>query len=435
MSASAWQAVPRSWPSLAARDFRLYFGAQTISFTGTFMQQVALSWLVYRLTHSAFALGVVAFAADAAGVAVVLFGGWLADRADSYRVLCATQTLAMLQALVLAGLALTGHAGLPLLVALSALLGLVNGVDVPTRQVFVLRLVERPHLGNAIVLTSLALDSARLVGPSLAGIVVARLGEWLCFLLNGLSYGLVLAVLFAMRLARPAGPPAPREAAGIRAGIRYAAGSAPLRSVLLMVALAGFAGGPYAVLMPIMAADVLGGGARTLGLLMASIGCGALLGALFLGRRQTTAGYDRFVGLGAGLFGASLLLFAFSRWLFVSVPLLVVAGFGVMLLMNASHTLLLLLADEDKRGRVMSLFTLSFMATVPCGNLLAGTAATFLGAPRVLAAGGAACALGALWYLVRLPALRREHPTLVEPVVELETRAAAAGARADAAVK
>lgn len=368
-----------------------------------------MSWLVYRLTQSTFALGAVAFVTEISGVAVALVGGLVADRLSVHRIVLATQSLAMVQALLLAGLTFTGRIDLAAIIVLSCLLGIGNGFDVPARQVFVLQLVERrEHLANAIVLSSVALDGARLVGPPLGGAIVAGVGEWLCFLLNAVSYAAVIGALLAMKL-----PPRPRAhagatlGAGLREGIRYAWGFAPIRLVLMLVALASFAGGPYAVLMPVMAADVLGGGPYTLGLLMASIGLGALAGAMYLGRRRPGSGYDRLIGVGAGLFGASLVLFSLSRWLVLSVPLLVVAGFGVMILMASSHTTLLMVADEDKRGRVMSLFTLSFMATVPFGSLLAGSLAGVAGAPGVLAAGGGICVAGALAF----SALRRAAGT------------------------
>lgn len=393
------QSLLASWPALRSRNFRLYIGGQTISLAGTFMQQVAMSWLVYRLTHSAFALGAVSFATEMCGVAVVLLGGLLVDRHDPARIVLVTQSLAMVQAAVLAALVLSGGENLAAIVVLSCMLGFVNGVDVPARQVFVARLVERRVLGNAIVLTSLALDSARLVGPSIGGALVAAVGEWLPFLLNALSYVAIIAALLAMNL-----PPQPRTASAetvgktLASGFAYAWDSRFIKRALLLVALISFAGSPYMVLMPLMAAEVLGGGPNIFGLLMASSGVGALAGAMYLGSRRTASGYDRLCGLGAGIFGASVFLFAISRSLFISIPLLIIAGFGIMMLMACTHTLLLMLADEDKRGRVMSLFTLSFMATVPFGNLLAGSVASAVGAPLTIALGSGACVIGALLY-------------------------------------
>lgn len=401
--------VMDSWPALRSRNFRLFIGGQTVSLVGTFMQQVAMSWLVYRLTRSTVALGSVAFAMDISGVAVALFSGLLADRFDPRRIILTTQSLAMIQALLLAALVFTGRINITAVVLLSCWLGIVSGFDVPARQVFVLQLVERREdLGNAIVLTSLALDSARLVGPSVGGAVIASVGEWLCFLLNAISFCAVIAALLAIKASSPRQAKVTGTAARMLIeGIRYASGFEPIRYVLMLVALVSFAGGWYAVLMPVMAERILHGGPYTLGLLMASSGLGALAGAMLLGRRKILSGYDRFAGVGAGLFGLSLLMFAFSRWLFVSVPLLIIAGFGIMILMNSSHTILLTMADPEKRGRVMSLFTLSFMATAPFGSLLAGTVAKITGTPAVFAIGGGLCTIAASIFLSKVARLRR----------------------------
>jgi predicted MFS family arabinose efflux permease len=282
--------------------------------------------------------------------------------------------------------------------------------------VLVARLVERRTLGNAIVLSSLALDSARLVGPSLGGALVAGVGEWAAFLANALSYLAVIGALLAMRLApqaRTQSAQSVRET--LAGGIAYAWGTRPIRLALALVALIGFAGSPYAVLMPIMAAEVLGGGPHTLGLLMAASGVGALGGAFYLGQRRDAAGYDRLCGVGAGLFGASVLCFALSRSLYLSLALLMLAGFGLMMLMACTHTLLLMLADEDKRGRVMSLFTLSFMASVPFGNLFAGSIASAVGAPLMIALGSGACLVGALVYWRSLGAPVRDRRAVPRP--------------------
>lgn len=403
MQGGAWTAVANAWPALASRNFRLYIGGQAVSLAGTYMQQVALAWLVYRTTQSSLALGAVAFATEMCGVAVVLFGGLLADRIHPHRIVLATQSLAAIQALALAALAASGHASLAVVAVLACLLGAINGIDVPARQVLVLHLVDRrEHLRNAIVLTSIALDAARLVGPSLGGWIVATAGEWPCFLANAASYLVVIAALAAMRIGPPAPARAPvRVAETLAEGFRYAAAHPTCRDVLLLVALVAFAGSPYTVLMPVMAAEALGGGAHTLGLLMASSGVGALGGALFLGLRETPPEHERLIGRGAGLFGASLLAFSAAGSLAVAVPLLVAAGFGLMLLMASSHTHLLAMADADKRGRVMSLFTLSFMAAVPFGSLAAGALAASAGAPPVVAAGGVACVAGAAWFGLR----------------------------------
>jgi len=412
MVGKGWQAIANAWPSLGSRNFRLYIGGQVVSLAGTYMQQVALAWLVYRLTQSSFTLGAVAFAMEMCGVAVVLFGGLLADRVNPHRIVLVTQSLALAQALVLAALAWSGRIDIASIVLLSCLLGVINGFDVPARQVLVLHLVERrEHLRNAIVLTSIALDAARLVGPSLGGALVASLGEWPCFAINAASYLAVIVALLAMRLDAPVQSRAPgRLGETLAEGIRYAAGTAPCRYALLLVALVSFSGSPYTVLMPVMAAEVFGGGPHTLGLLMTSTGIGALSGAMFLGLRKTPPDHERLIALGSGIFGASLVAFAFAPAVLVAVPLLVAAGFGIMILMASSHTHLLTLAEADKRGRVMSLFTLSFMASVPFGSLAAGSLASAAGAPAVIALGGALCVAGSALYRVQLPRMSREHP-------------------------
>jgi MFS family permease len=398
--------------TLFGGNFRLFIGGQSVSLVGTFMQQVAMSWLVYRLSHSTFDLGVVTFVSDVAGVSVTLFGGLLVDRANPHRIVLGTQSLAMLQALVLAGLAFTNHLDITGIIFLSACFGAINGVDIPARQVFVMRLVPLECLGNAIVLTSLVLDGARLIGPSVASAVAAGIGEWLCFLLNAATYAVLIAALLMMRIEHYDKPRAAVPlGTSLQDGIAYSGSVPTILPVLLLVALVGFSGGPYAALMPVMAADVLGGGVYTLGLLMGSIGVGALAAAVFLCRRQKMSGYTRLIGLGAGLFGVNLTLFALSTTLFFSIPLLAMAGLGVMILMACSHTYLLTVAEEEMRGRVMSLFTLSFMATVPLGSLCAGAAASFVGAPKVIAIGGSLCVLGAIAFLAWM---KRDYPDCLQ---------------------
>lgn len=405
MPIERWETFLDSWPALRSRDFRLFLGGQGISLAGTFMQQVAVAWLAYTLTHSAVALGTLAFLTDAAGMLVALFGGLLADRLNPQRIVLTTQTLAMLQAFLLAGLTWSGRINFHELVLFGIVFGIINGFDVPARQVLVLQIVGPKFLGNAIVLTSLVLDSARLIGPSIGGLLVARFGEWLCFLANGVSYAAVLGALLCMTLTAPRHNTAPETMiTKLTQGLRYVSRSRRIRSALLLVAVAGFAGGPYAMLMPIMATEVLGGASHTLGILMGSIGIGALAGAFFLGRRSDAKNLQHLIGIGAAIFGVSLILFASSRVLFLSVAMLVCAGFGIMILMASTHTTLLRESDEDMRGRVMSWFTLSFMAPVPIGSLFAGRLASHWNAPVVIAGGGAICIIASLLYLGQSPA-------------------------------
>jgi MFS family permease len=397
------QSLIRVWPALRSGNFRLFIAGQAVSLVGTYMQQVAMGWLVYRLTQSAFMLGLVGFVGELPGVAVAAFAGVIADRVNPQRIVLVTQTLAMVQAFLLAALVFTGHINVAGILILSCALGLVNGLDVPARQVFLLQLLDREDdLPNAVALNSFVLDSARLIGSALAGALIATYGEAICFLANGASYIAVIAALLAMRLSPPAMAPHPENVvAALARGLRFAFGFAPIRTVLLVVAFVAFAGAPYTVLMPVMASTVLGGGPYTMGILMASTGLGALVGAFYLGSWRTTLGLDRLIPLGASLFGGGLILFALSRSLGLSALCLVIAGFGIMIFMASSNSILLAIAPADKRGRVMSLFTLSFMATVPVGSLYTGALASSIGAAPTIVIGGGLCVIAALGFLWR----------------------------------
>jgi MFS family permease len=397
-------------PALRSRNFRLFFAGQTISLIGTWIQQIAMSWLVYRLTGSAFVLGLVGFLGQLPGFVIAPFAGVLADRWNRHRMLLATQSLAMIQALLLAVLVLTGRITVPILLVLSAFLGVVNGFDIPTRQSFLVDMVEhKEDLANAIALNSSMFNAARLVGPALAGVVIALVGEGICFLLNGLSYVAVLSALLAMTIEpKPAMAEPPRVLQQLLEGFDYAFGFAPMRAVLLLVALVSLTGTPYTVLMPVMAADVLHGGPDTLGTLMAATGLGALVGALYLASRRSVLGLGRLIAGAAALFGLGLVAFAHSRSVALSVAVLAAVGFGMMVQMASSNTILQTIVDEDKRGRVMSLYTMAFTGMMPLGSLLAGGAASRFGAPATIAAGGAICIAGAALFAGQLPRLREQ---------------------------
>lgn len=395
--------------ALRHRNFRLFTVGQTISVVGTWMQQVAMGWLVYRLTDSAFLLGLVGFTSQAPGFFLAPLGGALADRHNKRHIVITVQAAAMAQALVLAILVLAGRITVWEILVLSAWLGAVSGFDIPARQAFLLEMVDdRADLPNAIALNSSMFNAARLVGPAIAGFVIALAGEGICFLANGISYLAVLASLFAMRLSpRPPPPPAPPVLNHIREGFRYAFRFRPIRSVLLLVATVSVLGVPFTVLLPIFATRVLGGGPHVLGLLMAASGLGALAGALFLASRSTVRGLGRIIAVSAAVFGGSLVLFGLSRWLWLSLPLLVVAGFGMMTQMASSNTVLQTIVADDKRGRIMALYTMAFAGMTPLGSLMQGSLAAVIGAPATLALGGAASAVAALAFATRLPALRR----------------------------
>jgi MFS family permease len=400
-----------SFRALRHRNFRLFLGGQVVSLTGTWMQQVALGWLVYRLTHSAFLLGLVGFCGQIPSLVVSPLAGVWADRWNRHRMVVATQALSMLQALALAGLVLTDVVRVWHVLVLSLFIGIVNAFDVPARQSFLVEMVGgREDLPNAIALNSSTFNAARLVGPSVAGAMIVAAGEGVVFLVNGLSYVAVIAALLAMRV--PARPPHPGPAGpawrNLEEGFAYVTRFAPVRSILLLVALVSLTGAPYAVLMPVFATDVLHGDAHTLGFLMGSIGVGALCGALLLASRRTVRGLGNLIVAAVAGFGVALVAFSFSRSVGLSLVLVFFTGLGLMVQMAASNTILQTLVDDDKRGRVMSFYAASFMGTMPIGSLIAGGLAGTIGAPRTLCLGGAACLVGAFAFARALPGIRKE---------------------------
>jgi MFS family permease len=385
------------------RNYRLFFAGQSVSLIGTWMQRVALNWLVYRLTGSAVLLGVVNFTGQAPTLLFAPFAGVLADRYDRHRLLIATQVMAMLQAGLIAALVLTDAVVIWHLMPLSLFLGIVNAFDTPIRQALVVEIIDnREDLGNAIALNSSMVNGARLIGPSVAGLLIATVGEGLCFLLNAVSYVAVIGALTAMTMApKLIRPHRPRLWQAWREGVAYVWGSAPIRSVLLLLAVVSFMGMPYATLLPIFAREVLHGGAETLGFLMAAAGVGALVGALYLAARRTALGLETVIAAAAAIFGAGLLAFSRSPSFWLSFALMVVSGCGMMVHMAAGNTLIQTLVDDDKRGRVMSLHSMALRGMVPLGSLAAGALASQIGAPATLALGGLCCILGALVFASR----------------------------------
>lgn len=397
--------------ALQHKNYRLFFSGQSISLIGTWMTRIATSWLVYRLTNSALLLGIVGFAGQIPSFLLAPFAGVLVDRWNRHRLLVITQLLALLQSLAMAILALTGIIKIWHVIALSILQGLINAFDMPARQAFVVEMVDkREDLANAIALNSSMVNAARLLGPSIGGVIIAAVGEGWCFMIDAISYLAVIASLVAMTIT-PRKIKVTQDANifhELREGWTYASRFGPIRNVLLLLALVSLVGMPYTVLMPIFANDILHGGPNTLGLLMAASGVGALIGALFLAARKSVLGLGKFIPLMAGAFGAGLIAFSFTRVLWFSLVLMVVTGLGFMVQMAASNTVLQTIVDEDKRGRIMSFYTMAFMGTAPFGSLLAGSVAQKIGAPHTLMFGGIGCILGALWFARSLPALRRD---------------------------
>lgn len=403
--------------ALSHRNYRLFFGGQGISLIGTWMQQIAMSWLVYRLTDSVLLLGVVGFTSRIPTFLLASLAGVLADRWNRHRVLVITQTLSMIQAMILAILVLTGAIAVWHIIFLSLSLGLINALDIPTRQSFVVDMIEkREDLGNAIALNSSIVNGARLIGPSVAGMLIATLGEGMCFLLNGLSFIAVIFALLAMKIT-----PKKREAQsskvfqGLKEGFSYAFGFAPIRSVLLLLGLVSLMGMPFTVLMPIFAEKILHGGPQALGFLSGATGVGAIAGSIYLASRKSVLGLGRIIVISSNLFGIGLIGFSLSRLFWLSLLMMLLTGFGMMVEMASSNTVLQTIVEEDKRGRIMGFYTMAFMGMVPFGSLLAGTLANNIGAPNTVMIGGVACILGSLLFAKKLPSLRRiTRPIYVE---------------------
>ena len=400
--------------ALAHRNFRLFFAGQGISLVGTWITRVATSWLVYRLTGSAAVLGIVGFAGQIPTFLLAPFAGVWVDRWSRYRVLVVTQVLSMLQSFALAWLALAGTISVTRILLLSAFQGVINAFDTPARQAFVVEMVEdRADLPNAIALNSSMVNGARLLGPSVAGVLIAVAGEGWCFLLDGVSYVAVIVSLMMMRLAGAA--PRGREKRvllELRDGWRYAFGFAPIRSVLLLITLISVMGMPYTVLMPVIADQVLHGGPHTLGFLMGATGVGALGGAVYLASRRSVLGLGRVIAASAVWFGCGLIAFSLSRTLALSLVLMVVTGIGFMVQLASSNTVIQTIVREEMRGRVMAFYTMAFMGTAPFGSLLAGGLAARIGAPRTILLRGCACIAGGIAFSRQLPRLRE----LVVPI-------------------
>ena len=395
--------------AFAYRNYRLFFGGQILSLVGTWISMTATSWLVYRLTGSALMLGVVGFAGQFPGFVVAPFAGAYLDRWDRHRVLVVTQTISMVQSFVLAALTLSGHITVPAIIALHVVQGLLNAFDMPARQAFLVTMIsDKENLANAIAMNSSMFNAARLVGPSVAGLIIAVSSEGWCFLIDGFSFFAVIIALLAMRDVRGKGPPRHTGSviAGLTEGLRYVTSFRPIRSLMLLLALICLVGMPFSVLMPVFADDILGGGAHTLGFLMTASGVGALTGALWLASRKSVVGLGRVILQSTVLFAGGLVVFSFSRVLWVSLAALAVVGWGMMVQLAASNTVIQTIVDDEKRGRVMSFYTMAFLGTAPFGSLMAGALSARIGAPRTILVSGIFCAVTALWFSQELAAIR-----------------------------
>jgi MFS family permease len=411
-----WREIGRS---LSHRNFRLFFGGQTISLLGTWMQSTAMTWLVYRLSKeqgrdSAFLLGITNFAGQIPVLLFGLFAGVFSDRWDRRRIVIATQTLSMIQAFVLAILTVTHVITIWQLVFLCFCLGCISAFDLPTRQAFMTEIVDSSgDLPNAIALNSSMVNGARLVGPSIAGIIIDIVGEAICFFVNGLSFLFVIAALLAMRIA-----PRPRRGAhgsvmgGLREGFVYSFGFAPVRAILVLVAMTGLVGMPYVVLLPIFAGDILHGDVRTFGFLAGASGVGALCGSLYLASRSTVVGLGRWIAGTSASFGLALVALSYSTSIRLSMVILGVAGFSIIVQLASSNTILQTIVEEQKRGRVMSFYTVAFLGMAPLGSLIAGQLASSLGTQTTVRLGGVCCVLGSAVFTLQLPKIRQ----IVRPI-------------------
>jgi len=400
--------------ALGHRNFRLFFAGQSVSLIGTWMQRIALAWLVYRLTDSAFLLGLVGFSGQIPTSILAPFAGVLIDRWSRHHILLFTQVMSMIQASILFLLVFSGLIQIWHIIALSIMLGLINAFDMPTRQSFLIEMVgDRQDLGNAIALNSIMVNAARLLGPSTAGILIALVGEQTCFLVNALSYAAVILSLSIMNIEKKDRAARHKKVLQeLAEGFRYVRNFIPIRDILMMFALVNLVGMPYTVLMPVFARDVLTGGADSMGFLMGSVGMGAMFGAVSLASRKNVLGLGKMIPIGASVFGTALMVFSFSHNLVVGMIIMLFTGFGQMNIMATSNTLLQTMVAHDKRGRVMSFYTMAFMGATPIGSLIAGVSATHIGASWTVFGGGIICLLGAAVFAKRLPMLR----DLVRPV-------------------
>ncbi len=420
-----------TWRSLRHRNFRLFFGGQSISLIGTWMTRIATAWLVYRLTKSALLLGTVSFCGQIPTFLLAPFAGVWVDRLDRRQILVWTQVLSMLQSFLLAGLTLTGVINIPWILGLSVMQGLINAFDMPGRQSFMVQMIEdRADLGNAIAINSSMVNMARLIGPSIAGLLIAATNEGWCFFTDGVSYIAVIASLLMMRL--PASAPRRKTTSTfveLKEGWTYVSQFLPIRTILLLFAVISLMGMPFVVLMPVFAAKVLHGGPHTLGFLMGAMGVGALVSALSLAARKSVRGLIRMIPLAAAVFGVGLIGFGLSNTYWLSMLTVFIAGMGMMQGMAASNTIIQTLVTEDKRGRVMSYYTMAFVGMAPFGSLLAGAMAHALpttqtilhgvtilltGAQTTVIINGGVVLIGALWFFTQLPALRH----VVRPIYQ-----------------
>jgi MFS family permease len=434
-SSSGLGAISHTWRALHHRNFKLFFFGQSISVIGTWMTRLATAWLVYRLTHSALLLGVVSFSGQIVSFLMGPFAGVWVERLERRRLLVITQAAAAVQSLALAALTLAHVITLGEIIALMAFQGLINAFDMPGRQSFLIQMVDdRNDLANAIAINSSMANGARLIGPALAGLVIAAFGEGWCYLIDGVSYFAVIASLLMMRVPALKGRGQSQGSLleELREGWDYVSGFRPIRTILLIFALTCLVGWPYSVLLPVFAGQVLHGGAHTLGWLTSASGVGAFSSALALAMRKSVVGLTRTLQAAAALLGVGLMLFGLSQVLWLSLTLMVVVGFGLIQVMAVCNTIIQSLVPDDKRARMMSYYTMAFFGATPFGSLTAGALAQHIGAPYTVIATGVLCIAGAAWFTMQLPKIRPEMSASYREKELSGARAAAEDARAAA---
>lgn len=415
-SESRIQKFAHAWRALRHRNFKLFVAGQSVSLIGNWMTRLATNWLVYRLTHSAFLLGVVGFAGQILTFLLAPFAGVWIERLDRRKLLVWAQVIAAAQSIAMAVLTLTHTITFWEVIVLTALQGVVNAFDMPARQSFLVQMVDdRQDLGNAVAINSSMTNGTRLIGPAIAGAVIAAFGEGWCFLLDGLSYLAVIASLLLMRV-KPLNlkRKSTTMVQQLHEGWKYVSSFRPIRSILLLFALIGLVGTPYGVLLPIFAAQILHGSAHTLGWLSGCSGAGALISALSLTLRKSVVGLTRMIQIASAVFGVALILFGLSHTLWISLALMVFIGFGMMQVFTASNTIIQTLVAEDKRARVMSYYALAYFGTAPFGSLMAGALARHIGAPHTVIFTGACSVLGAIWFAFELPKVH----AVIHPIYE-----------------
>ncbi len=395
--------------SLHSRNYRLYFTGQGISLIGSWMQSIALSWLVYRLTGSVFLLGLIGFLGQIPTFLLTPFSGVLTDRFNRLRIMTLTQVFYMVQATTLALLVLFNAIEVWHLIALSVFSGIVTAFDAPARQSLVVDLIDNPDdLGNAIALNSAIFNGARLIGPAIAGIAIAALGEGVCFAMNAASFVAVIGALLQIKL-----PPRKQAAStdnfkkSFSDGFRYTFQSIPIRRLMLLLATLGIIGMPFIVLLPAYAKEILKGDSHTLGLLMSALGAGALTSSIYMASRKTVLGLGTIIAASFSVLGLALMLASFSQTLYASMIVFYFGGGAMILTLASMNTLLQTIADEDKRGRVMSFYAMAVMGTSPFGNLLAGTAASGLGIPIAMLIAGAITLVAGIWFGLTIKSFRK----------------------------